>query len=190
MTKAQLRNKYIEKRNELSLQELDDFSLKIANKLLALNIWDFSYYHIFLPIENKREVNTEFIINILAGKDKNIILPKSDFKSRTLQHILLTDNTRISPNKYGILEPEEGIEIPYSKIEVVFVPLLAYDKSGNRVGYGKGFYDIFLRNCRSETIKIGLSYFEAEERFGEVSELDIPLDFCVTPEKIYDFKNS
>ena len=46
---------------------------------------------------------------------------------------------------------------------MVFVPLLAFDKAGNRVGYGKGFYDLFLSECRQDVIKVGLSFFEAEE---------------------------
>jgi 5-formyltetrahydrofolate cyclo-ligase len=57
---------------------------------------------------------------------------------------------------------------------VVFVPLLAFDKKGNRVGYGKGFYDAFLSKCKPETIKIGLSFFEAEETIDDVFEND----FC------------
>ena len=67
------------------------------------------------------------------------------------------------------------------------MPLLAFDKKGHRVGYGKGFYDKFLSECKPETIKIGLSFFEAEEMIADVFEADVKLDYCVTPEKIYEF---
>jgi 5-formyltetrahydrofolate cyclo-ligase len=67
------------------------------------------------------------------------------------------------------------------------VPLLAYDKHGNRVGYGKGFYDNFLSKCKPETIKIGLSFFPPEDKIDDVSENDVNLDFCVTPEGIISF---
>ena len=70
---------------------------------------------------------------------------------------------------------------------MVFVPLLAFDEKGNRVGYGKGFYDKFLANCKPETIKIGLSFFEAEDKIKEISENDMQLNYCVTPNKIYSF---
>ena len=70
---------------------------------------------------------------------------------------------------------------------MVFVPLLAYDKQGNRVGYGKGFYDNFLSKCKPETIKIGLSFFPPEEKIKDVSESDVKLDFCVTPEEVFRF---
>lgn len=73
------------------------------------------------------------------------------------------------------------------KIDVVFVPLLAFDKTGHRVGYGKGFYDDFLAKCRPQTIKIGLSFFDAEDHIEDIYQGDIPLDYCITPNKIYKF---
>jgi 5-formyltetrahydrofolate cyclo-ligase len=72
-------------------------------------------------------------------------------------------------------------------LDVVFIPLLAFDEKGNRVGYGKGFYDRFLAKCRPETVKIGLSFFEATPEITDVSPDDIRLDWCVTPEKVYSF---
>jgi 5-formyltetrahydrofolate cyclo-ligase len=70
---------------------------------------------------------------------------------------------------------------------VVFVPLLAYDKSGQRVGYGKGFYDTFLQQCKPNTVKIGLSFFAPEENIEDVSANDVALDYVVTPEGIVRF---
>ena len=69
----------------------------------------------------------------------------------------------------------------------MFVPLLAYDKLGNRVGYGKVFYDQFLSECSPETLKIGLSFFEPEEQINDVFENDIQLDYCVSPHTIFKF---
>lgn len=187
MTKSELRKKYKALRKSLSLDQIDDFSLAIANRLLQLDIWDKSFYHIFLSIEEQKEVNTEYILNILAGKDKNIVISKSNFEDTSMTHFLLTDNTTIRKNDYNIPEPVDGIEINSTQIEVVFVPLLAFDKTGNRVGYGKGFYDRFLSECKPETIKIGLSFFEAEEEIFGTSENDIKLDYCVTPNQVIQF---
>ena len=74
-----------------------------------------------------------------------------------------------------------------SNIDVVFVPLLAFDKLGHRVGYGKGFYDKFLRGCRPKIIKIGLSFFEIEKPIEDTHLNDVNLDYCVTPKHIYMF---
>ncbi len=187
MTKSELRKKYKSLRKNLTLNQIDDLSIAIANQTLKLSIWEHSFYHIFLSIEEHKEINTDYILNILAGKDKNIVISKSDFKTTTLINFLLTDSTVIKENHWNIPEPVDGIEIDNKKIDVVFVPLLAFDKQGNRVGYGKGFYDNFLSSCKPETIKIGLSFFETENDITDIFEGDIKLDYCVTPEKIYEF---
>ncbi|MCX7551116.1 5-formyltetrahydrofolate cyclo-ligase [Xanthomarina sp. F2636L] len=187
MTKAELRKTYKLKRQELSSEVIEDLSLQIANRLLSLPIWEFSFYHLFLSIEEHKEINTDYILNILSGKDKNIVISKSDFTTGNLTHFLLTDGTVIKKNAYNIPEPIDGIEVSNQKLEVVFVPLLAFDKQGHRVGYGKGFYDRFLAECKPETIKIGFSFFEAETIIEDVFEGDMALDYCVTPTQVYHF---
>ncbi len=186
--KNKLRKQYESKRDELTSSQIEELSLEIANKLLQLPIWDLEYYHLFLSIAEKKEVETEFILHILQGKDKNVILSKSDFNTRELHNFLLTDTTVIKKNKWNIPEPVDGIEIPSEKIEVVFVPLLAFDLNGHRLGYGKGFYDIFLASCKPDVIKVGVSFFEAEKTIPELENSDIALDYCVTPHKTYVFK--
>lgn len=187
MNKKEIRKKYKDLRSLLSAEELEEKSLAIANQLLKLAIWQKTYYHLFLSIEKQKEINTEYILQILAGKDKEIVISKSDFETRRMNHFLLTDNTKIIKNDYGIPEPVDGLEVPVAKIDVVFVPLLAYDKNGHRVGYGKGFYDRFLSECKPTTIKIGLSFFEPEDLIEDVFESDIQLNYCITPQTIYIF---
>ena len=187
MTKSALRKKYKALRQELPLEKIEAYSIDIANQLLSLYIWDYNYYHIFLPIEEKNEINTEFILNILNGKDKHIVISKSNFETLSMTNYLLTDNTKIKKNQYNIPEPTNGLEVDNYLLDVVFVPLLAFDNYGNRVGYGKGFYDRFLSQCRPDTIKIGLSFFDAEVKISDADAKDITLDFCVTPRQVYQF---
>ena len=99
----------------------------------------------------------------------------------------MTDGTKIIENRWGISEPESGIKIAPELLEVVFVPLLSYDKKGNRVGYGKGFYDTFLKNCKRDVVKIGLSFFDPVDHIKGIREEDVQLDYCVTPRKIQSF---
>lgn len=187
MDKKALRSKYKALRQSLTQEEIEDKSLAIANQLLQINIWDKLYYHVFLTIEEQKEINTEYILQILAGKDKEIVISKCEFATLGMTHFLMTDNTKIKKNSYNVPEPITGLEVPDSKIDVVFVPLLAYDKQGNRVGYGKGFYDNFLSKCKPETIKIGLSFFTPENSIEGISSNDIKLDFCVTNNHIFNF---
>lgn len=187
MKKEELRKKFKEQRLKLGQDRIDDLSLEIANKTLELPIWEYNYYHIFLSISEQKEVNTEYLLHILQGKDKDVIIPKADAQSGKLINFLLTDQTVIKKNRWNIPEPQGGIEIPNLKLDVVFIPLLAFDKKGHRVGYGKGFYDKFLSSCKADVIKIGLSIFDAVDEINGVFSGDIPLDYCITPEKIYEF---
>lgn len=188
MTKKDLRLKYKTLRAAMPLADIESASLAIANRLLDVDIWDKTYYHIFLTMENQKEVHTDVIQHILCGRDKDIIVSRSDFESCSMVHYLLTDSTKIAVSAYGIPEPVDGIEVPSAKMDVVFVPLLAYDTKGHRVGYGKGFYDRFLSECKPGVIKIGLSFFEPEQHDIPHNETDIALDYCVTPERVYRFK--
>ena len=187
MNKTELRQKYKALRANLSKLEIDDLSIAIANNVQKCNIWNHEYYHVFLPIEAQNEVNTAFILKVLRNKNKKIVLSKSDFSNQEMQHFLLNNDTKIELNKLNIPEPINGISVNNDKINVVFVPLLAYDNLGNRVGYGKGFYDKFLSNCKPETIKIGLSFFNPEISIDDINTNDVKLDYCVTPHLIYKF---
>lgn len=187
MLKQDLRKKYKNKRSQLSIDMIHDLSVDIANKTLSLPIWEFTYYHLFLTIEKQKEIQTEYILHILHAKDKEVVIPKSNFEDCSMTNFLLTDNTKIKTNHYNIPEPIDGIEVPNNKLDLVFVPLLAFDTKGNRVGYGKGFYDNMLNSCKPNCLKIGLSFFEAENIITDAYDGDYPLDYCVTPNKIYEF---
>ncbi|NNJ88444.1 MAG: 5-formyltetrahydrofolate cyclo-ligase [Eudoraea sp.] len=186
MLKKELRTKYLDLRNTASEEDVYNASITIANNLLALPIWDYTYYHIFLHSTSKKELNTSLIITLLQGKDKEIVVPRMA-KENTLQHFLLTDNTLLKPNSWDIPEPVDGIEVMPAKLDVIFVPLLTFDLKGHRVGYGKGYYDLFLSQCKPNAVKIGLSMFGPEENIADVGPQDIPLDHCVSPATTYTF---
>ncbi len=186
MDKSQIRKQYKSFREGLSKIQIQNRSISIANRCLELPIWDKQIMHIFLSIENQKEIDTSFLLTLLQGKDKEIVIPKMT-DSVHLQHFLLTDQTLFKKNSLGIPEPVSGIEIKPTLIDVVFVPLLGFDFNGNRVGYGKGYYDRFLLNCKEDCIKIGLSFFEEEQFAFEVEDTDIPMDFCVNHKRIYRY---
>ena len=93
MLKKDLRLKYLRLRNLITPILLDQQSIAIANSVLQLPIWENQYFHIFLPIEKNIEIDTEGIISILLGFDKNVIVPKV-ISNTELEHYLLTDNTK------------------------------------------------------------------------------------------------
>ena len=185
-TKSELRKLYLTKRKVLSDEAHEELSFAIANQCLQLPIWTFQYFHLFLPIKYKAEIDSTILLTILQGRDKEIVLPKLKGKS-DLDHILLTDSTQIENNQWQIPEPKEGIFFDPKKLDVVFVPLLVCDLKGHRVGYGKGFYDQFLKQCKPDVLKIGLSFFEPIQTIEDVFEGDILLDYCVFPDYITTF---
>jgi len=185
MDKNTLRQHYKKLRAALSEEEQLELSLSITNRLLELPLWEKTYFHLFMRSAQHNEVDTEAILTLLQGKDKQVVIPRMEAEN-SLAHILLTDATLIRPNAWGIPEPVGGLEVPVNTLEVVFVPLLAYDKRGNRIGYGKGYYDRFLADCSKACLKIGLSFFPPEEHLP-AEENDIPLDYCISPTKVYRF---
>jgi 5-formyltetrahydrofolate cyclo-ligase len=78
--------------------------------------------------------------------------------------------------------------IEIEKIDAIIVPLLCFDARGFRVGYGKGFYDKFLSECRTDCLKIGFSYFAPVAEISDAQDFDVKLDYCITPEEIFDWR--
>ena len=102
---------------------------------------------------------------------------------------MLADQTPLKNNHWGIPEPQSGIKINPDQIDVVFVPLLIFDKQGHRIGYGKGYYDRFLSKCKKDTIKVGLSYFDPVERIEDIQSHDVPINFGITKDRVYEFSS-
>ena len=136
--------------------------------------------------EKNKEVDTSYLLSILQGKDKQPIVPKI-VNDQSLEHYLLTDQTPLKLNHWGIPEPLSGIAITPEQIQVVFVSLLVFDLRGHRVGYGKGYYDRFLGECPKNTIKIGLSFFDPLSKIEDIDANDIVLDYAITPREVYVF---
>lgn len=137
------------------------------------------------------EVNTDAIVDYLHFKNPalTVAYPVCDFSSYTMQAFATSIDTAFIKNQYGTPEPEtEGLEIvPPAAVDVIIIPLLCFDEKGYRVGYGKGFYDKYLSICRPGIVKAGLSYYEPVDKIEDTDKFDVPLDYCITPERIYEF---
>jgi 5-formyltetrahydrofolate cyclo-ligase len=189
MTKEQLRILYKEKRKELSIQTIEKFNDLILINFQKIKLPPVNCVHTYLASLRLREVDTAMVIRYLEFKnpDLKVAVPKIDIGTGTMQHFHLNEEVELINNGYGIQEPNSAKEILANEIDLILIPLLAFDKNGYRVGYGKGYYDKFLSNSRPDVIKIGLSFFDAVDKIGDVDTYDIPLNFCVTPQRLYDF---
>ena len=189
MNKASIRKDFLKKRAELNKAEFERLNTLIFEQFKQLDLSGVKVLHAFLPISGKHEIDTWPIINWLWKQHPNIttVAPKADFKAAQMQHHTLTSETVLVTNAYGISEPENSPEVVSSAIDMVLVPLLAFDLRGYRVGYGKGFYDHFLSGCRKDVITIGLSQFSPIETIEDIDVWDHPLMHVIAPENVYSF---
>ena len=179
MTKAQIRKAYIQKRQALSEGEFTKLNQQLSDRFFS----DVDLSTIEVPIEKQREVNTWLIIDRIQREfpKVKIAVPRINNQTATIENFFFEGKDQLEKNTWDILEPKQGIPVATAKIDIVLVPLLAFDKKGNRVGYGRGFYDKFLAACESKTKKIGLSLFPPVETIENASSYDIPLDSVITP---------
>jgi 5-formyltetrahydrofolate cyclo-ligase len=188
MTKKEARQYFRGKRVEISAAQMEKWKDLMLIRFQQAELPFLNAVHHFLPIEEKKEPDPEPLIRYLefTNPGLRIIVPKV-VDPETMVHVLVNDQTEYVQNEIGILEPVEGELIDPIDLDLVFVPLLGFDEKGNRVGYGKGYYDRFLAECRSDVIKIGLSFFPPVDKIEDEDNWDIPLTYCITPERIYEF---
>ncbi len=189
MTKKQARQLYAKRRNELSATDRMRWDDLILINFQTLDLPFLDALLSFYPMEEKNEVDTFLLTDYLLFRNPSlqVCYPKTDFAAGTMQAIATGADAAFEGNAYNILEPTTGEIIPAEVLDLVIVPLLICDALGNRVGFGKGFYDRFLKNCRPDCLKIGVSYFEPIDAIEDAQAFDVPLDFCITPQKAYVF---
>lgn len=188
MQKAELRKLTLQKRRNLPAEEVQERSQCIANLFFQhFPLQAGQTVHIFLPILKNKEVNTWTIIEQLRERhpEVRVAVPVTDVAQNVLTHHELTDEAVLLENAWGIPEPQDAQIIHAKEVDVVLLPLLAFDKAGHRVGYGKGFYDRFLADCRPDVLKIGLSLEPPVDSIADANAFDVPLDAVVMPEGVW-----
>ena len=164
MNKKALRALYKQKRAAISSEQQALLSQQIALQTLQLPIWDKQVFHSFFSITSFGEVDTSYLIGLLQEREKTLVVSRTLIETVRMEHFLYDPNQIEANNKW---------HIP--------------DTAGNRIGYGKGFYDNFLGECKADTLKIGLSFFPPESHIEDVREGDIPLNYVVTPKGVFEF---
>lgn len=190
MNKRELRKLYLEKRRRLSAEYVKEKSLQIAERFFEeFDLEKINYFHGFLPIEKFNEIDTRLIFHRIWFEFAHIetAVPRVDFEKDEIESLKFTPVTELVLNAWMIHEPSHNELFVCDKFDLILVPLLAYDREGSRVGYGKGYYDKFLKNCRSGCLKVGLSYFPPEEKIEDINEFDVKLDYCLTPNETFKF---
>jgi 5-formyltetrahydrofolate cyclo-ligase len=190
MTKDQVRKLFLQRRTSLTDAEFQRLNnLIVQHFFKSVDVNSINVLHTFLPIEKQKEVNTWLIIEKVKSSFPNvkISVPRINNQLSIIENFYYENKEQLEKNTWGILEPKQGIPTPLDKIDTVLVPLLGFDKKGNRVGYGRGFYDKFLATTTAQ--KIGLSFFEPVKSIEGMSLQDIPLDLVIYPEGVVKCKS-
>ncbi len=182
MKKEELRNKIKALRKCLARQEILEKSDIIYNKLFELEKINQAKT-VMVYIDAFNEVRTDKIIKKLLDDGKKVCAPITDKSTKTITAYYFVDSKDFVKGAYGILEPPKTHIADISQIDVAIIPGIAFDKSGNRMGFGEGYYDRFL--SRLEGTKIGICYkFQCEYNI-DADEYDIPMDYIINEEEIY-----
>ncbi|MBC6606004.1 5-formyltetrahydrofolate cyclo-ligase [Hymenobacter sp. BT188] len=191
MLKADIRRTFLARRRALSETEVQRRSALLSQQFFSnFPVDNWRWLHVFLPIAKQHEPDTWLIIHRIWAEFPQVQLavPVMQADGHTLRHYQLTHDTPLATNRWGIPEPVEAEEMPPTVFDAVLVPLLACDEAGHRVGYGKGFYDRFLAQCRPEIQRIGLSLEPPITQIADVDSTDQPLTACITPEQVFRFR--
>lgn len=187
-TKTELRKQLLNARMSVSPVQIEKNQDLLLIQLQQIPLPFVQYIHTYIPVLERNEPDPDPLVRWLqfSNPGAQIVVPKM-IDQQELIHIQVDDETRWVLNPWGITEPEKGTQIEPKDLDLIFVPLLGFDRLGNRIGYGKGFYDRFLKACRPDTIKIGLSFLPPVEESFIVDPWDYPLDYSLTPEAFYAF---
>lgn len=187
MFKNELRKLYLQKRSTLTQQEVTNLSHSIYASFAELLPENIKTVHIYLPIVSKNELDTWPIIHELWNKNIRTVVPVINPKNGAMSSSELTRNTILKETNWNVPEPQQSTLVNIEEIDAVILPLLTYDLNGYRVGYGKGFYDNFLASTQKQILKIGLSFFDPVVQISDIDPWDIPMDYCISPNKTFKF---
>lgn len=190
MDKKDIRTYYKAKRKQLTSEDITILSQKILTQLISNFQFEEKTVHTFYSISNQKEIEMKSINKFLLTNTKTLATSITQFKPLQLIHSKVEKNTIFQTDKHNIPVPSSIIPIDIKTLDIVLVPLLAFDKQGNRIGYGKGLYDSFLINCRANCVKIGFSFFEHTKHNIPTEPHDIKLNYCITPTNIYSFNGN
>ena len=168
LDKIKARKRGQEKRRLLSLKQRHQYSQIIQEKALT---WMKGKQKVALYISTGCEVETNLLL-----KQKGISLYVPKVEKGTLCFYPY-DSNLVQKGLFGVLEPTGGSSLAIQEMDLILVPVCAFDRKGNRCGYGKGYYDTVLKDA---TLKIGLAFQEQEVDQIESESHDVPLDIVIT----------
>lgn len=183
--KEKLRQAFLGCRSRIPEKEYLLKSARICTRLKELNAYrNAETIHCYVSMNERQEVNTHPLIKSMLAAGKKVVVPVTEFDTSILRHIRLEKFSQLQKNKWGVLEPSGGEEVPPKEFDLVIVPMVGGDRRKNRIGYGKGFYDRFLENITCP--KVGLLFEACLIDEIPVERFDVPLSKLITETKVIE----
>jgi len=181
-TKQELRQISKNRRLAIPLLERENLSAGICSNLLGiLN----GCSPVMIYVSKPPEVNTDTLISALIAKCGRVIVPIIERETVSLRLSYLDDPSVLVDSTFHVPEPI-GSEIPASpeEVAVAVIPVLGFDRHGNRLGYGAGYYDRFLEK-NPNISRIGLAFACQEIPFIPCDANDVKIDIIVTENGVF-----
>jgi len=190
MDKNELRTLFGSRRASLSKQEVANCTASICRLFSQIVFPPIHHLFSYVPLVSRNEFDVAACEGFLHSINPEMVLakPRIDKVGHHMEACRIEPHTVFEQNSYGIPEPLHAEIMDPREFQMVFVPLLAFDRRGFRVGYGKGYYDRFLTRCNKEVLRVGFSCFDPVEEIEDISQFDVPLTHCITPSRIYEFQ--
>lgn len=186
--KQMFRKKALGQRSAFTADEVKERSARIVETLMNLEQFGISRT-VLCYNDFKNEVMTERFIQGCLQQGKRVAVPVISGEGRCVKKMLAAEIysvEELEPGFYGILEPRKDVlrEIAPLEIDLVVVPGVAFDGAKNRMGYGAGYYDRFMKELRKDCLKVGVAFeLQVYDRIP-VEEHDVPLDMIITENRI------
>jgi 5-formyltetrahydrofolate cyclo-ligase len=189
MQKKEIRASFRQQRLKLTLQDVSRYADLLLIMSQQAGLPPISVLMGYLADSNRNEPDPANIIRWLRFTSPGMleVMPRIQPSGGGMDAVIFEEGQSCTFNQFGIEEPDGEDIVDPEDIDLVLVPLLAFDRKGNRVGYGKGYYDRFLHRCRKDCLKVGLSFFGPVEEISDVHPGDVRLDLCITPERVYQW---
>lgn len=188
MTKASLRKAYLARRQALDESSYQQQSRQIQERFLQqFDLAQYASIHIYLSVAERREVATWGMVQTLFSRYPEVVVaaPQLTGKPGRIASRIITPQTTFQTHPWGVQEPVEGPLIDAASFDLVILPVIAFDKQGHRVGYGKGHYDRFLTQCKPTITRVGLCFEDPVPAITDLHAHDLPVDYCITPRQVW-----
>ena len=191
-----IRKEIRSKRRKLTARQQKIAAERLAEHLTRHTSFQHSQ-NIACYLATEGEISLTPFIQACWRNNKNVFLPVLQPRNHhPLWFVPFTENTALIPNRYGIFEPEHTKKLRNTKIitlDSIFLPLVAFDLTGNRIGMGAGYYDRTLNTLKSRKhwLKprlIGVGYAFQQVENIKINSWDVPMHFISTEKAIYSVK--